>query len=424
MTKKIVFIVFDYIVAESPSLVFLSIKLADSGFQVDIFHNRHINDRHVFDGHDVNVVRHCTDVFMPDRILRLASYLEDLKDRIRFNKLRALYGEIIVNPLNKLLFPILNYPFFLGQKRFRSLIRRYYDQHSPDLFFIVEPEGLFSGAPVAIECRKPFVYLSLELNNLSFERRGIWRKIKKFMEKRYHRKAVFTVIQDKTRKEIIQKDNNLDNHKFRYLPVSIPGPPIKNRSNFLRKKFNIDDNRPIVLYTGTLDFWTCMIDIVKSALDWPDDWVFIIHGPRNNSDYLLELKKLANNKENIIFSSHWYSYEQLPELISGGDVGLVFYQDYTINNICTEKASGKLAYYLKCGVPVVTSDFKGYRDLFRSYRCGEVCGKFRELETKIDLILKNSQKYREQSLECFQRLYNFDNYFEDILEELWLYSDS
>ena len=86
-----------------------------------------------------------------------------------------------------------------------------------------------------------------------------------------------------------------------YLPVSVPGPVVLEKSDFLHKTFHINPDKKIALFFGGMAPQRYCEEIIDAAQNLRDDIVVILHGFEMTEGYISFLKdKDFNNK--IIFS--------------------------------------------------------------------------------------------------------------------------
>ncbi len=98
----------------------------------------------------------------------------------------------------------------------------------------------------------PLIYHSLELYT------GDHPEVDRFYhlldaESKYHKQAAATIIQDDLRADILLKHNGVEQTNVLYFPVCVRGNVIREKSNYLRNKFSIGNDKKIILYFGSLD---------------------------------------------------------------------------------------------------------------------------------------------------------------------------
>src|SRR5919202_420801 len=133
-------------------------------------------------------------------------------------------------------------------------------------------------------------------------------------------------------------------------------------SNELRTGADVKPEARVVIHSGSLGDWTGIEQIVEAVAEWPRAWVLVIHTryDAESSSYVENLRKRADARR------VWFSLKPVPRqdydaLIDGADVGVAFYvptgaSSFTGSNVRTiGLSSGKLAYYLRAGLPVVVN---------------------------------------------------------------------
>src|SRR6202022_3409507 len=133
--------------------------------------------------------------------------------------------------------------------------------------------------------------------------------------------------------------------------------------------------------------------IVDSAGAWPEPWVLVIHTryEAETSAYVDDLRKRADPRR------VWFSLKPVPRqeydpLIDGADVGLAFYvptsgSSFTERNVQTiGLSSGKLAYYLRAGLPVIVNRAASIAGLVGSSGCGVAVEDASEIGPALDAI--------------------------------------
>ena len=107
---------------------------------------------------------------------------------------------------------------------------------------------------------------------------------------------------------------------------------------------------------------------------------------------------------------------QIPTLVTSADIGLVFYSSDKLNTYHTSHASGKMARYMQCGIPVITIDFPGFRAITKRYDCGVVVSGPEQLCTAVSDLDRNYGKYREAAYHCYAQEYELTKPFQQVLD--------
>ncbi|MBC7232374.1 MAG: glycosyltransferase [Chloroflexi bacterium] len=283
--------------------------------------------------------------------------------------------------------------------------------------------GLYVGTFWSLIRRVPLVYHSLELYP-SWERHRCLDRLAKAIERWANRKCAFTIIQDESRAKLLAEDNGVPMDRMIFMPNAAPGKASRKKSIYIKARFGIPTEKVIILFAGTLFAkWAPTLALVRRAQEWPDDWVLVLHSNTTLSDEWRETIKAADRKDRVILSCDPVPYEQLHEIIASADVGLAIYTSNDTNMSNMGLSSGKIAEYLRWGVPVVVSDLQYTADVIRQYHCGIVIDKLEALEGAIRQILSNYERYADGAVRCFNEVWSLDNYrsviVQAFMEVMW-----
>jgi hypothetical protein len=173
--------------------------------------------------------------------------------------------------------------------------------------------------------------------------------------------------------------------------------------------------------------WACSEHLIRSTHDWPDDWVLVCHTryrpKRGVRAYVDELSEMARTDQ-VVFSTEPLPHREYPALVQSADVGIVFYcvqpgSTYQQDNLVhIGLSSGKLAYFLQAGVPVVVSDQPSLRRLATTYQCGEVAADPALTRPAIVRILADYETYSRNAVTCFNQELDFSGGFAQVLAAL------
>ena len=238
----------------------------------------------------------------------------------------------------------------------------------------VDPDGLVLADSLAGGA--PLGYFSLELLLSSELHTDADRELKD-QERQLSRAAMFVVVQDEARAQLLVADNTLDPARMVLVPNGPPGPARRRPSRYWHTRFELPEETRVVLHSGSLGDWTGIEGIVRSVADWPEPWALVVHTryDAESSTYVDTLRSAAH-PDRVRFSLKPVPRHAYDALIDGADVGLAFYvalpgSSYTGTNVQTiGLSSGKLAYYLRAGLPVVVNTNASVAELIESSGCG------------------------------------------------------
>jgi len=282
-------------------------------------------------------------------------------------------------------------------------------------------KGLFVAWLVAWIKRLPFIYMCLELYP-SKEARSLVTRAAKWLERLVNPQAAFTIIQDHIRAKFLSEDNGVLLDRIVFLPNTPRGLAEIHPSHYLHERLSIDLQKKIILYAGSITFWARLLDLVKAAQAWPEDWICVIHVARppfreDLKAYLDEMQH-ANVNQRVVFSLSPVSWEELGGLIASADAAIALYEkDSSENLFYLGLSSGKMGQYLKQGLPMIMNELPGIRQIFETYHSVEIVNDdLSNLMTAIRKIFTdNYQAYRAGSLKCFNEFLTFDKYIPEIV---------
>ena len=267
--------------------------------------------------------------------------------------------------------------------------------------------------------KTPLIYYSLELYYSAPP--GIRRfrfNIIRGLEVIAHYNAIATIIQDEERAKVLFGYNKIpeDKQKTLYLPVSMKGDSFKERSDFLYETLGIPRDKKILLQLGMIASPRMSVEIARSAQNWPDDWVLVMHGTINK-DTKQQIKKL-NKRGNIYLSEKKVPFEDIPKVVASAHIGLVFYKNFInynyYNNYYIGSSSGQLAHHLQCGIPIIARNIPSLRRVVDGCQCGLAVDDADSIAESAKIIFNNYEFFRENAFKCFEERYRFEKHFETI----------
>lgn len=265
----------------------------------------------------------------------------------------------------------------------------------------------------------PLIYYSLELyySAPSGIHRFTFNAVRR-LEMNAHHNAIATIIQDEERVKVLFEYNKIseDKQEILYLPVSMRGDPFKERTDFLYETLDIPRDKKIFLQLGMIASPRMSVEIAKSAQNWPEDWVLVMHG-NFNEGIEHQIRKL-NKKGNIYLSEKKVPPGDIPKVVASAHIGLVFYKNLInsnyYNNYYIGSSSGQLAHHLQCGIPIITLNIPSLRRVVEGCQCGLAVDDADSIAESAKIIFDNYEFFRENAFKCFEERYRFEKHFENI----------
>jgi glycosyltransferase involved in cell wall biosynthesis len=265
----------------------------------------------------------------------------------------------------------------------------------------------------------PTIYWSLEIRFLS-EFTDYFPILVKRFERLCHRHAAFTIIQDAERAESLVAENGVRNPQIVIVPNAPAGFPQIQSSNLLQRRLGLPMERRIILHIGMISPAVLSLEIATEATKWSDEFALVFHerAKRTSADsYLTQVQQAGGGR--VLLSLDPVPYDELDALVMSGHIGLVFYRkDLGPNFSQVSGASGKLAHYLRCGLPVICIDFPGLMKVVDRYQCGICVGTPAEIESAVKTILGNYGFYRKNALQGYKEYYEFDSHFDQVVHRM------
>jgi len=267
-------------------------------------------------------------------------------------------------------------------------------------FIGVEPAGLSRAELHSRILGVPLVYYSLELL-LSREVRTFTEQRRKARERIASRRASLILIQDDERARLLAADNDLSIDRFLTLPNAPLGPSSRTRERWWHDKFQLPPGSRILLYAGGLWPGTRVDEIIDAASALPPDWVLVVHTRSNSALSPLIARARSRAEQGRVFFSTTPVHRQLYDrLVASADIGVAFYTPVEgvgilgTNLASIGLASGKVAYYLRAGLPVIVNDATSLGAFVRDGACGAVVETAGEIPAAIESI---ASRYDELS---------------------------
>ena len=238
-----------------------------------------------------------------------------------------------------------------------------------DVYVAHDLPAVLPGLLAARFKRRPLVYNAHELwsetNGMSAPFPGLWRLLERF----YCPRVDAIISPEANRARIYQEE-----YGARALPVVVANcPPFRplRRGNVLRafltaKQVHAD---VLVLYQGIFDASRRLDRLVEAMRYLPESVALIIMG-RGSEEQRSAIDAAIGDfglEARVLFHP-FVPYEQLTEVTTSADIGVLLYANDCRNNYYC--APNKLYEYLHAGLPVVTSNFPGLTAIVETLELG------------------------------------------------------
>ena len=369
--KKIAVFIANYTIGNSPSIINLLDLLSDN-YKVDIYlQSVSLKNATVFKKKNINII----DLDGRHRSIR---YIRYIKKMIKSHFIRYKHY-ICIDP----------HGFVLCKKFFPNSKPIYY---SLELYMKDDHFGLYYP-------------------------KYIFRKERKKIDE-----IKGLIIQSEEREALFRKDYNLTNQvPVLLLPVTNKGLSINEKSTFIRKKYDINydinNNKKIALHLGGIAEWFSCIELALT-FSRLEKWILFFQGYADEK-YLERFNNILieQNIRNVILSDELYdSIEDVDNAVRSCDIGIAWYNDLSANFRTFGKSSGKIATYLRFGLPVIAKKYPSITKVIEDMNCGICVDSFDMIPGAVSEIEKCYDKYSMNALAEYDKIYRFENYENKIIE--------
>jgi glycosyltransferase involved in cell wall biosynthesis len=199
--------------------------------------------------------------------------------------------------------------------------------------------------------------------------------------------------------------------------VCAEGEPFREKTSFLRERLGLSEDKRIIVYAGFIADWAMCAEIAENAQSWPENWVMVFHTHGYNDESYIK-KVRSFERSNVRFSMSPVPYDELSPFLASADIGVALYRDLGANFTLISSASGKLAHYLKSGLPVLVNSYPNILQVVNKYHCGICIDNPNQLPEAIDKILNNYERMRSGAYLCYEENYRFDHHFAKVVDRI------
>ena len=405
--KKIAVFIADYNIDYSPSILHLLDYLTEN-FRVELFiKNVAFKRSRILRKENISVIE-----VRPK--LNLRWFWNDLRYKVKeFLKYHIGWNQKMV--------------FKIGKRLALEKIRAKMSARIYLAWIAIEPQGL-------ILCKEIFpashpIYYSLELylrSDLSRLGRDEVSNltVRHLMEneRRYIHDISGLIIQSREKENLFRSDYELaDTVPSLTLPVTCQGNAVREKSNYLRHMLHIPDVKKIALHLGGMNAWFSCLEIARefAALD---GWVIVFQG-NHNREYLRLFQRMtkADKTDNIIVLRKFLTeINSLDRILMSCDIGIAWYNDISLNFSTAGQSSGKIASYLKFGLPIIAKRYPSTEEAVAKPGCGICVDSMNKIPEALGTISRDYPFFSANALLEYERRYRFENYHQSLNEFLSL----
>jgi glycosyltransferase involved in cell wall biosynthesis len=242
------------------------------------------------------------------------------------------------------------------------------------------------------------------------------------LENHFIKNADYVITHDEFHLNFLVDHLNVEKSKILTLPNGTIGEAKHIQSTFLQKRLKLSDDDILILHSGGVGPWFLCKELASSTDKWPDNWKLVFHASHNikNDFYAQEIMAEAN-KKNILFSLEPVKTDELDILVASANIGIALYslKELGYRAEFMGLASGKIGNYLKCGVPVITSNINSLKYI-ENYNCGVCVESATDIQEAIEKISINYDAFSENAIRCYNDLWKPNKSFQTILEKISL----
>jgi len=281
--------------------------------------------------------------------------------------------------------------------------------------FIAGFYSLFTG--------KKIIYNSLELyidREIEKPSRKLYKRVEGFFNRRVER----SITQDEKRASILAYENKLDIESILIFPNSTRGPSKRKSPEHkerLIKKYSLPEDSRIILYAGSFfETWALIEPLLRSFETWPKNWFLMLHSRMNSSDVDGACERLSlSGSRNMLLSNDSLTNRDYEYLVQGCDVGVALYNGDESDNIkYVGLSSGKIAQYLKYGLPIIVNDLPAWDEIIPKYNCGGVITTGEDITRALNSIFTNYEASQKGAISVFDEFFTLKKFTPSILDAL------
>lgn len=255
------------------------------------------------------------------------------------------------------LFFYLQFVYILVNELIRSNADIYFSEDLYTLPFVTTIAKI-KKAKIVYNSREIYAHLG------GLRNRPALQKIVKLIEKYFIRKVDLVLTTGPLDSEYIEKLYKISD------TLVVRNIPLYQQSVSkidLRKKYNINPDKLILIYQGVILPGRGLRQIISAVAKLPKT-VLIIFGEGEQKNNFLDLAKKLDVHDRVIFAGT-IDQKELINYTAGGDVGISLIENISISYY--HALPNKLFEYIMAGLPVLCSDLPQMKKIIDDYKVGE-----------------------------------------------------
>jgi len=274
---------------------------------------------------------------------------------------------------------------------------------APDVWIAADKTSLWASRLAGLS---PGIYFSLEATPCDEETSWLYRRLNRLEARFVARTNPLVIAQSPARAGLVQPDAT----RHVLLPVTSDGDSLPP-STWLRERHGIQPWQRVLVIAGGLGVDQLTPEIVRATARWDESLVLVLHSA--SGLYPPELAALARDPAISprvrLSSDHFTIKEAECRIYAGADLGIVYYRDLGFNFRHTAYSSGKLAAFLRAGVPVIVPPFGEFENAVRVHGYG-ACADVERIGEVALRLLERRDELREAARHAFETVYRFERY--------------
>lgn len=268
--------------------------------------------------------------------------------------------------------------------------------------------GIFLAEKISKKFNIPFIYLADEIFNMSLDRHVFpnYAELKKH-DREANKNASATIALGKERFEYQTKINNLPaDHKYFVIPNAPAGRSEQLKSHYFRDIFNIDDDKPILLFIGSLN-WTLakkLYDVSVTCTDKPYHLIF----------HARSLGQMGTEAHPFIkISTDPVGSNMLNYIVSSADIGLVLYDNESVAEKENALTGGKIGTYLKNNLPIIAGNATELKQL-EEKGVASFISSISAIDNAVKKIMAEKSVYKKNIEKVYAAEYDYSKFYEPL----------